>query len=58
MTDEEELELWREFKSICNSIEDKNGRDLKPVTVTISSCRVLKTKRLGELIKLLQFKLD
>ena len=54
----EELLLWQEFREICNSIEEKNGRDMKPVNVAITSYRVLKTKRLRELVKLLGLKIS
>ena len=55
----EELLLWQEFREICNSMEQKDGhKDIKPVKVSISSYRVLKTKRLRELVKLLGLKIS
>lgn len=60
ITTEDWIELlhWREFKSICNSREDKNGRDMKPVRITLSSVRVMKTKRLNELLEKLGLEID
>ena len=58
MTDEQELQAWREFRSICNSVEEKNGREMKPVRLTLSSCRVMKAGRLRELTQQLELKID
>jgi hypothetical protein len=46
--DEGELLLWQEFREICNSIEDKNG-------IVVWD---MKSKRLGELVKLLGLKIS
>ena len=45
-------EAVREFLEILNTVEESsNGLEFHPVT--IHSCRVMKTKRIGELIKIM-----